>query len=79
MRVCYLTRAHACTQDGEGSSSGVEGQEASKPAQPYLTAMGHDHLAAFIDYCVVGRVYDRGSGERNLFRVPTFPKFEVRC
>lgn len=41
--------------------------------------MGHDHLAAYIDYCVAVRIYDRGSGERNLFRVATFPKFEVRA
>lgn len=36
----------------------------------------HDILAAFIDTAIVGRVYHRGSGERHIKRLATYPKFE---
>lgn len=39
--------------------------------------MDWDCLAAYLDTRVAGRVYHRGSGERQFVRLPTYPAFEV--
>ena len=37
-----------------------------------------DLVSAFLDVKVAGKVHHRGSGERHLVRLPSYPKFEVK-
>ncbi|KAG2429292.1 hypothetical protein HXX76_011060 [Chlamydomonas incerta] len=56
------------------AAAGSDG--AKPPPTPLSDPAGWDALAAWLDVAVAGRVYARGSGERHVVRLPTYPAFE---
>jgi hypothetical protein len=71
-----MARVAAATAAAAAAASGAEG---AKPPTPLSDPAGWDVLAAWLDVKVAGRVYARGSGERHMVRMPTYPAFEVRA
>ncbi|KAG2437603.1 hypothetical protein HYH02_011243 [Chlamydomonas schloesseri] len=57
-------------------AAAASGAEGAKPPTPLSDPAGWDALAAWLDVKVAGRVYARGSGERHVVRLPTYPAFE---
>ncbi len=56
-------------QQHEGGAKAAEGAAAGGPSW--------DAVAAYLDARVAGRVYGRGSGERHVTRLASYPAFEV--
>lgn len=70
--------AAAAATEAAAAAAASGSEAAAKPPTPLSDPAGWDALAAWLDAEVAGRVYARGSGERLVVRLPTYPAFEVR-
>lgn len=61
----------------EGGAKATEGAAAAGGKQAAAGGPSWDAVAAYLDARVAGRVYGRGSGERHVTRLATYPAFEV--
>ncbi|PNW81652.1 hypothetical protein CHLRE_06g254600v5 [Chlamydomonas reinhardtii] len=68
--------AAAAATEAAAAAAASGSEAAAKPPTPLSDPAGWDALAAWLDAEVAGRVYARGSGERLVVRLPTYPAFE---
>ena len=54
-----------------------KGENVAPRGDDKLRKESWDLVSAFMDVRVARKVYNRGSGERHLVRLPSYPAFEV--
>jgi hypothetical protein len=80
-RLCLTIVLHGCATvvpllQGEGPPMPPALPKVRNPAKEESQKKNADMEAAFIDVEVAGRIYHKGSGERHVAHMPSYPTFE---